>query len=108
MEDLGIPSWSSAEGFSSNGKGKSVVVAGILSSPTITPCESIGEDEIGGGVAVNSMDDAAHTLWDCLNENEFKKYHFLNRQVAFEFYNIYARVKGFSIRKKQNFEKQAR
>ncbi|XP_057438261.1 protein FAR1-RELATED SEQUENCE 5-like [Lotus japonicus] len=100
MEDSGIGSWCSDEGYSSNGVEKSNgVAAGIVSPPTPTQFELVGEDETGEGVAVNSMDDVAHTLWDCMNATDFMKYHFLNRQVAFDFYNFYARVKGFSIRK---------
>ncbi|XP_057457089.1 protein FAR1-RELATED SEQUENCE 5-like [Lotus japonicus] len=99
MEEYEIPSWCSDEGYSSDGKGKSTVVAGILSSPTPTLSQSNGEDEKGEVVAVNTMDDVAHTLWDSIDEIEMKKFNFLNRQVAYDFYNFYARVKGFSIRK---------
>ncbi|XP_057446545.1 protein FAR1-RELATED SEQUENCE 5-like [Lotus japonicus] len=95
MEDLEIPNCCSDEGSSSNGEGKNV--AGDLSSTTPTLSESIGEEE--AGYAFNSMDDAANIVWDSINETNFKKYHFLNRQVVFEFYNLYARIKGFSIRK---------
>ncbi|XP_057430316.1 protein FAR1-RELATED SEQUENCE 5-like [Lotus japonicus] len=104
MADLEIPSWCSVdEGFSSDGEGKTAAVAGIVSSPTPKSSESIGEDENGEAVAIDTMDDAASTLWDCIDANEMKKFHFLNRQVAYEFYNFYARVKGFSIRKSKIF-----
>ncbi|XP_057457216.1 protein FAR1-RELATED SEQUENCE 5-like [Lotus japonicus] len=99
MEDSQIPSWCSDEGFSFNDEGKSSDVGGLLSSSTSSIAESIGEDEAGEGVGINSMGDAANILWDSINETELTKYHFLNRDVAYEFYNFYARVKGFSIRK---------
>ncbi|XP_057426203.1 protein FAR1-RELATED SEQUENCE 5-like [Lotus japonicus] len=99
MEDSKMLSWCSDEGFSSIGEGNNTFVAGILESPTPTLSESIGEDVAGEGVVVNSMDDGANILWDCINETELQKYNFLNRQVAYDFYNFYARVKGFSVRK---------
>ncbi|XP_057444179.1 protein FAR1-RELATED SEQUENCE 5-like [Lotus japonicus] len=104
-EELQIPSWCSGEeGFSSDGEGKTSVVAGIVSSPTPNSSKSIAEDENGEAVDVDSIDDVANTLWDGIDDIEMKKFHFPNRQVAYEFYNLYARVKGFSVRKSKVFK----
>ncbi|KAJ1375692.1 hypothetical protein SESBI_50729 [Sesbania bispinosa] len=60
------------------------------------------DDECDGGIeltSINNVADFANVEWNKLNEESFLKHDFANRDLAFRFYNWYARVKGFSARK---------
>ncbi|KAJ1440986.1 Zinc finger, SWIM-type [Sesbania bispinosa] len=49
--------------------------------------------------AVNSEADFANFDPAMLNEESLLKFHFVDLEVAYEFYNWYANIKGFSVRK---------
>ncbi|XP_057418810.1 protein FAR1-RELATED SEQUENCE 5-like [Lotus japonicus] len=55
-----------------------------------------GHDEV---VVINGMDDMLKYDMKSLSNVAALKFPFPNREVAYEFYNLYAMVKGFAVRK---------
>ncbi|KAJ1381926.1 FAR1 DNA-binding domain [Sesbania bispinosa] len=67
---------------------------------------SSGEDEEEGGAqfsgentSIYGLGDFARVKWKELRKEDYVKYNFQNLEIAFKFYNWYARVNGFSARK---------
>ncbi|KAJ1431944.1 FAR1 DNA-binding domain [Sesbania bispinosa] len=66
------------------------------------------DEECHGGIEVTSINNVANfanVKWKKLNQENFVKHDFANRELAFKFYNWYARVKGFSARKDRTGKK---
>jgi hypothetical protein len=51
------------------------------------------------GIYVNGLEDMGGINFKMLTEDDMKNYQFPNLEVAFTFYNWYARMHGFSARK---------
>ncbi|KAJ1386863.1 Zinc finger, PMZ-type [Sesbania bispinosa] len=65
---------------------------------------STDEDEASAGngddgMTIDGIHDFPNVNWKSLSLEEFMKYHFVDREVAFMFYNWFARRRGFSARK---------
>jgi hypothetical protein len=61
---------------------------------------SFGKEVINHvGISVNGLEDMGGVDFKMLTVDDMKKYHFPNLEVAFTFYNWYARMNGFSARK---------
>ncbi|XP_057426359.1 protein FAR1-RELATED SEQUENCE 5-like [Lotus japonicus] len=66
--------------------------------------QSIGETCT---IPIDSVEDMGNINFVTLTFEDMKKYRFLNRNVAYDFYNMYARFNGFSTRRsvvKKNFK----
>ncbi|KAF1879522.1 hypothetical protein Lal_00005989 [Lupinus albus] len=68
-----------------------------------THCQAEGLDEFNGSEDenVNEVEelDFEEINFRLLNEDEVKKYRFLNNDIAYKFYKMYGMKKGFGIRK---------
>ncbi|KAJ1418104.1 FAR1 DNA-binding domain [Sesbania bispinosa] len=65
---------------------------------------STDEDETSAGngddgMAIDGINDFPNVNWKSLSLEEFMKDHFVDREVAFTFYNWFARMRGFSPQK---------
>ena len=84
-------------GMPSHGEEKSYNSGDMLSSSS--SAKTIEEGGQLSELAVNSMEDVSHLNWNSVRSSDLKNCHFLNREIAFELYNFYGRLKGISVRK---------